>query len=256
MKRLQRESQTGHEFHIFWVPRRTLVSDKLLEEAGVLGDANIAELPLFFFPLEKDLLSLELDNAFRDLYLAKVPTSTFLLARALMGIQQRHGLFPRIIGKGDNAKRVAELLSRMRQEILAGEDASETDRVGLTPSNTIESVVIIDREVDLVTPLLTQLTYEGILDEVFGIQNSQAEVDSTIVGGAAGQAAAAQGSSSQPAPAQPQTRTRKIQLDSSDKLYEQLRDMNFATVGDVLKKLARRPRATTEAGKRPRRLPS
>ena len=114
MRRLQRESQTGHEFHIFWVPRRTLVSDNILEEAGILGDANIAELPLYFFPLEHDVLSLELDDSFRDLYLSRDPTSTFLLARALMEIQQRHGLFPRIIGKGDNAKRVEELLSRMR----------------------------------------------------------------------------------------------------------------------------------------------
>ncbi len=158
---MQRESQTGHEFHIFWVPRRTVVSDKLLEEAGVLGDVNIAELPLFFFPLERDVLSLELDDSFEDLYLSKDPTPLFLLAKALMGIQQTQGLFPRMIGKGDNAKRVAELLARMRQELLAGEDANETSRSGLTPSNTTESLIIIDREVDSVTPLLTQLTYEG-----------------------------------------------------------------------------------------------
>ena len=105
----------------------------------MLGDTSIAELPLYFFPLEKDLLSLELEDSFQDLYLGKDPTSTFLLARALMGIQQKHGLFPRIIGKGDNAKRVTELLTRMRQETLAGEDANETDKVGLTPSTTTEA---------------------------------------------------------------------------------------------------------------------
>ncbi|KAK6227234.1 Sec1 family protein [Colletotrichum tabaci] len=229
IRRLQRESQTGHEFHIFWVPRRTLVSDKLLEEAGVLGDVNISELPLYFFPLEKDVLSLELDESFRDLYLSRDVTPSFLLAKALMEIQQNHGLFPRIIGKGDNAKRVAELLARMRQEILAGEDANETNRGGLTPSTLIESVIIIDREVDFVTPLLTQLTYEGLIDEVFGIQNNQAEVDTTVVG-----------APSQSSTASAQARKRKIQLDSSDKLYEQLRDTNFAIVGSLLNKVARR----------------
>ncbi|KAK7459085.1 Sec1 family protein [Colletotrichum acutatum] len=229
VRRLQRESQTGHEFHIFWVPRRTLVSDKLLEEAGVLGDVNISELPLYFFPLEKDLLSLELDESFRDLYLSKDVTPSFLLAKALMEIQQNHGLFPRIIGKGDNAKRVAELLARMRQEMLAGEDANETNRGGLTPSTLTESVIIIDREVDFVTPLLTQLTYEGLIDEVFGIQNNQAEVDTTVVG-----------APSQSSATSAQARKRKIQLDSSDKLYEQLRDTNFAIVGSLLNKVARR----------------
>ncbi|KAH9994160.1 vacuolar protein sorting 33A-like protein [Xylariaceae sp. FL0662B] len=236
IKRLQRESQTGHEFHIFWVPRRTLVSDKLLEEAGVLGDVNIAELPLYFFPLERDILSLELENSFRDLFLFKDTTPAFLMAKALMGIQTKHGLFPRVIGKGDNAKRVAELLTRMRQEIVAGDDASETNSSALTPSNTIESVIIIDREVDFVTPLLTQLTYEGLIDEVWGIQNNQTDVDSTIVG-----APPQPPSSSTSSPAtSTASRKRKIQLDSSDKLYDGLRDTNFAIVGTLLNKVARR----------------
>lgn len=247
IRRLQRESQTGHDFHIFWVPRRTLVTDTILEEAGVLGDVSISELPLYFFPLENDVLSLELEDTFQDLYLTKDPTASFLLAKALMGIQQRHGLFPRIIGKGDNAKRVAELLGRFRQELLAGEDVSEANKIGLIPSTTTESVIIIDREVDLVTPLLTQLTYEGLIDELYGIQNSQTDVDSTIVGAAAAPTSAggtqsastsASGAASSGVPSG--TRKRKIQLDSSDKLYEELRDANFAIVGSLLNKVARR----------------
>ncbi|KAK4185529.1 Sec1-like protein [Podospora australis] len=243
--RLQREAQSPHEFHIFWVPRRTLLSDKVLEEAGVLGDTNVAELPLYFFPLDKDVLSLELDDSFRDLYLAKDPTPVYLTARALMGIQQKHGLFPRIIGKGDNAKRVSDLLLRMRQELLAGEDVGEMDKVGLSPSNTIESVIIIDREVDFVTPLLTQLTYEGLIDEVFGIQNNQTEVDTTIVGappqpGKDSASAAAPASSGQ-------TRKRKIQLDGSDKIFEQLRDTNLVVVGGLLNKIARRLQSDYES---------
>ncbi|KAG4426625.1 hypothetical protein IFR04_000056 [Cadophora malorum] len=236
IKRMQRESQTGHEFSIFWVPRRTLVSEKILEEAGVLGDTSIAEFPLYFLPLEKDLLSLELDDSFADLYLKKDPTPTYLLARALMLIQQKHGLFPRITGKGDNAKKLADLLARMRQELVAGEDTNESNRLGLTPSTTIESLVVIDREVDYATPLLTQLTYEGLIDEVVGIQNNQADVDSSIVGAAPQPAPG----SSNAAGRAVQAKKRKIALDSSDKLYEQLRDTNFAIVGSLLNKVARR----------------
>ena len=51
-----------HEFFIFWVPRRTLVSNSILEEAGIIGDVNISEFPLYFMPLEEDVLSLELDS--------------------------------------------------------------------------------------------------------------------------------------------------------------------------------------------------
>ena len=188
---------------------------------------TISELPIYFFPLERDLLSLELDDAFRDLYLGKDVTPTFLLAKALMGIQETHGLFPRLIGKGDNAKRVATLLDRMRQELLVGGDASESARTGLTPSTSVESVIIIDREVDYVTPLLTQLTYEGLVDELFGIEHNQAKVDTTVVG-----------ASAQSASTNSQSRKRPIQLDSSDKLYDQLRDTNFAIVPNLLHKVA------------------
>lgn len=41
----------------------------MLEEAGIIGDVSIAEFPFHFLPLEQDILSLELDDAFADLYL-------------------------------------------------------------------------------------------------------------------------------------------------------------------------------------------
>jgi hypothetical protein len=56
---------------VIWVPRRTLVSDQMLEEAGVMGDVSVYDYPLYFVPLADDLLSLELDGAFGDLYLVR-----------------------------------------------------------------------------------------------------------------------------------------------------------------------------------------
>lgn len=69
IKRLQKNGSVEHEISIFWVPRRTLVSNKILEDEGVLGDANIFELPLLFLPLEEDVLSLEWEDAFPEIYL-------------------------------------------------------------------------------------------------------------------------------------------------------------------------------------------
>lgn len=72
ISQIRQESKTDHEFSVFWVPRRTLVSDRILEENGVLGEVTIGECPLFLIPLESDLLSLELEDAFSDLYLVGV----------------------------------------------------------------------------------------------------------------------------------------------------------------------------------------
>ncbi|KAL9604803.1 MAG: hypothetical protein Q9219_000251 [cf. Caloplaca sp. 3 TL-2023] len=165
----------------------------------------------------------------------KDPTSIFLAARALMPFQYKYGLFPRIIGKGDNAKRLMELLLRMRSEAATEENAAAS-RLGMMPSATIESLIIIDREVDMATPLLTQLTYEGLIDEMFGIKHNQAEIDASIISQVPGQQTKTQSG----APQQQQSLKRKIQLDSSDKLYLQLRDANFAIVGPLLNKVARR----------------
>ena len=150
-----------------------------------------------------------------------------------MLLQQKHGLFPRIRGKGDNTHRLMELLLRMRSEVAA-EEPSNASRLGMMPSSSIESLIIIDREVDFATILLTQLTYEGLIDELFGIKDNQAEIDTSIVGPAPGQQGKAP-----TVPAQ-QGLSRKIQLDSSDKLYDQLRGTNFAIIGDLLNKVARR----------------
>ncbi|KAL8794314.1 MAG: hypothetical protein Q9195_003140 [Heterodermia aff. obscurata] len=228
IKRLQKDSSIEHDFSVVWVPRRTLVCNQILEEAGVLGDSSVEEFPLHFIPLEQDVMSLALDDSFSDLYLRKDPTAIFLAAQALMPFQRKYGLFPRIIGKGDNARRLMDLLFRMRSEASAEESTSNSPSAfGMIPSASVESLIIIDREVDLATPLLTQLTYEGLVDEIFGIEHNQADINTSIIAG------------TQPNSTQ-QSLKRKVQLDSSDKLYDQLRDTNFATGSRLLNKFAKR----------------
>jgi hypothetical protein len=52
-------------------PRRTLVCEKIFEDEGILGEITIREFPLYFIPLEHDLLSLELESSFEELYLVR-----------------------------------------------------------------------------------------------------------------------------------------------------------------------------------------
>jgi hypothetical protein len=166
-----------------------------------------------------------------------------------MALQSRSGVFPRIIGKGDNARRMTELMLKMRSEAQTGEGGASGSIRSLdqTPSPHIESLIVIDREIDFATVLLTQLTYEGLLDEVFSIQNNTADIDVSIVGTGGAQPSTQSSSSRDPPPQAQQGRTRKIQLDSSDRLFEQLRDTNFAIVGPLLNKIARRLESDYEA---------
>ena len=71
-------------FTILLVPRVTELCRKVLEDEGVAGDVTVSEVSwgcsleineltrqfkLEFVPLEEDLLSLEMDDVARDLYL-------------------------------------------------------------------------------------------------------------------------------------------------------------------------------------------
>lgn len=169
----------------------------------------------------------------------KDPTAIYLSAKALMLQQQKYGLFPRIIGKGDNGKRLADLLVRMRTEVAASETSAGggPSFLGLTPSSHMDSLIIIDREVDFPTVLLTQLTYEGLIDEVFNISANQTEVDSSVVGGAAPQQGQTGSAST--------SMKRKVMIDAKDTLYADLSDANFAIVGNLLNQAARRLQSST-----------
>jgi hypothetical protein len=76
IKKLQRNGSVEHEISIIWIPRRTLVSNKILEDEGILGDVSVSELPLYFLALEDDVLSLELEKCLSDLYLVRQRFST------------------------------------------------------------------------------------------------------------------------------------------------------------------------------------
>lgn len=43
-------------------------------------------------------------------------------------------------------------------------------------------MIRLDREVDLVSPLVTPLTYEGLMDEILGIVSNTVRVDPSSLG--------------------------------------------------------------------------
>lgn len=58
-------------------------------------------------------------------------------------------------------RQVWELVARLQRE----KNTAKT--IKTNQSSTIDQMLLIDRSVDLATPLATQLTYEGLIDEIF-----------------------------------------------------------------------------------------
>lgn len=42
----------------------------------------------------------------------------------------------------------------------------------------------MDREVDLISPLITPLTYEGLIDDTVGIEKGRVRLDASVLGSA------------------------------------------------------------------------
>ncbi|KAI8809867.1 vacuolar protein sorting-associated protein 33A [Cladochytrium replicatum] len=227
----QGPNPTKIEYSVFFVPRRTMVCERVLEEEGVYGEVTLGEFHLDLVPLDEDVVSMELDNSFRELYLDGDTSSVYYVAKAIMKLQTVFGVIPRIIGKGTCAKLLVDLVLRMRRELSISADESTNSRI-FPASSEIDSLIIIDRTVDLVTPMCTQLTYEGLIDEKYGVRSTFVELDPSLIGAPV----PAGSSSASPASNKP----KKVPLNSGDKLYTQLRDLNFAVVGGLLSQVARR----------------
>ncbi|KZT08568.1 Sec1-like protein [Laetiporus sulphureus 93-53] len=242
VKRLSRES-AKHTYTLLLVPRISTLVSRILEEEGVLGDITISSYNLQFIPVAEDVISLEHDNAFKELWVDGDETIIYNSMQALMTFQRQYGLFPRIVGKGDYASRLATLLTRHPPSSAS----YAPDNVVAAQAGRIDSLIIIDRSADMITPLLTQLTYEGLVDEMFGIRNSHVEVPISLLAAPATPGQPAASSSSEPPASTPATsaltrekRKKHHLTTATDPLFAELQDLNFSSVGRKLNQVARR----------------
>lgn len=109
---------------------------------------------------------MELGGAFKEFYLENDPTCLYQVAQAIQSLQRLYGKIPKVTGRGPAANKVWELMQRLNRE----EEDVKTDAV---QPPLIEHLLLLDRSVDLLSPLVTQLTYEGLIDEIFSINNSK-----------------------------------------------------------------------------------
>ncbi|XP_030893869.1 vacuolar protein sorting-associated protein 33A [Leptonychotes weddellii] len=95
----------ARDFHILFVPRRSLLCEQRLKDLGVLGSfIHREEYSLDLIPFDGDLLSMESEGAFKECYLESDQTSLYHAAKGLMTLQALYGTIPQIFGKGECAR--------------------------------------------------------------------------------------------------------------------------------------------------------
>ncbi|KAM7265316.1 hypothetical protein ACFE04_002999 [Oxalis oulophora] len=223
------------EYCVYFVPRRTVACEKVLEEEKVHHLITIGEYPLYMVPLDEDVLSFELDLAGKEYEVDGDTTSLWHISKAIHKLELSFGVIPHIRAKGKASVRVADILGRLQTE----EPVNSTDMS--TPE--INTLILLDREisspdvsayllqVDMVTPMCSQLTYEGLVDEFLHIVNGAVEVDGSVMG--------VQQQEAKKCALWVRTCVKVLRnLIDADKLFKETRDLNFEVVVQVLRQKA------------------
>ncbi|CAF1376201.1 unnamed protein product [Adineta steineri] len=219
-----KSKENSKQYGIIFVPRRSRVCEEKLKEQGVRGDIIIDELNLDFLPIDTDLLSMESNDCFRDLYLNNDTTPLFSLAHGLITLQKLYGIIPNVFVKGDKAKQCYDNMLRMQREVPDNEKKVPTQ---------IENLILIDRTVDLITPMMIPATYEALLDEVFGIQFNRIEVPTATFSADFREAQKIDIATKEKI---------AIRLLTTDQLYSDTRYLHMIPVGKILQEGARAQR--------------
>lgn len=231
------------QYHVYFVPHRTVVCEQMLEDEGALEHCEIGEFPMGLVQFDSDLLSLEMESVFRQCYVDGDTSSLNIVARALHRLQSTLGVIPNVKSKGAASRKVLQKLLHLRREEAAQVQNLSSAIPGIRPE--IHTLVVIDREVDLVSPLVTPLTYEGLVDDLIGIENGKIKVDASILGedsattdasGAAGAAPPHNKKSQQLSGGGGVDSNAKVAvpLNNSDFIFAEIRDLSIERLGAFL----------------------
>ncbi|XP_051919895.1 vacuolar protein sorting-associated protein 33B [Hippocampus zosterae] len=194
-------------YKIIFTPQKFYACETVLEEQGVFGDVTMDEWAFYLLPLDDDIISLELPEFFRDNYLAGDLRWVRTAGSALHLLHSIYGPFSKVYGIGRCSKMVYE---SWREQAEEGDYKARNAEIG--------NVFLIDRDVDFVTPLCSQVVYEGLVDDVFRIKCGCVEFGPDV-------------SSSD--------KSIKVMLNSQDKVFNEIRNEHFSNVFSFLSQKAR-----------------
>ena len=197
------------EYVIIFVPRRLASCEYILEREGVHGFIRFLEWNLHLIPLDEHILSLERSCSLFTLYIDGDLSMLHSVAESILLLERQHGTIPLVHGKGHLASMVWSLYSRLKELRQGGVVHQEG-------GSQITELILFDRSCDYVTPLCSQLTYEGILDDTFGINSGFVRIGEDIMG-----------------------KNVKVLLNARDPVYKIIRSMHFSSVSGVLKRIAK-----------------
>ncbi|XP_062927093.1 vacuolar protein sorting-associated protein 33B isoform X1 [Mobula hypostoma] len=198
------------KYKIIFTPQKFYMCETVLEEEGIFGDVTCDEWSFHLLPLDDDIISMELPEYFRDYFLEGDHRWMYTVAKALHTLHSLFGPFSKTYGIGRCAKMTYQLWKEIVEEV---EDERKPEPA------SIGRVFFIDRDVDYVSPMCSQVVYEGLVDDVFRIKCGSVDFGSDVTSS---------------------DKSVKLLLNSQDKVFREIRNEHFSNVFGFLSQKARR----------------
>ncbi|KAJ0001827.1 hypothetical protein NQD34_001623 [Periophthalmus magnuspinnatus] len=186
-------------YKIIFTPQKFFACEAILEEHGAFGDVSCDQWDFHLLPVDDDIISLELPEFFTDTFLAGDQRWVRTVGSALHLLHSLFGPFSKMVYES------------FRIQLQTEETRTRGDA-------QIGNVFIIDRDVDLVTPLCSQVVYEGLVDDIFRIKCGCVEFSPDVTSS---------------------EKSVKVMLNSQDKVFNEIRNEHFSNVFGFLSQKAR-----------------
>lgn len=224
------EKPAKDQFHIILVPKLLYVFEDILEQQGLSGD--IVKLYAFqWLPIHLDegIISLEIPQMYQTLYVNQDLSYLQVYAKSLWQLAFVTGKPKLYVALGQHSNSVLKHLDIL-YENTAQVDKYDTD---------IGAVILLDRNIDYISALLTPVTYAALLNEVYGVtcgvcehkEAQEAKYDNLF---------------------NPIKKKQPIQLvldSTSDSVYKDIKNRYFTVVTDILRTLTKNLKIEGESSK-------
>ena len=199
------EARKAVEYHIIFFPKINLECQNYISESYNCVYFLKHNLNMDLYPLDHEILSLELNDSLHELYITNNYNSLFLLNRAIIKYETVFGKIKYKYYLGSLGKKLKELLEDEEKNTNLDEDQSTL------------ACVFFDRSIDMITPLLTNNIYEALLDDNFNINLNEINVPIKMLD-----------SNSK------NNSIQRIDLSKNDKFYSKIKDYGFNQIRSYL----------------------
>ena len=192
------ETRKQIEYHVIFFPKINLECENFLKDSINYACFIKHNLNMDIYPLDHEILSLELNQSFHELYAINNYNSIFLLNRAIIKYETVFGKIKYKYYLGSLGKKLKDLLEE------------EEKNANLDEEQSTLACVLLDRSIDMITPLITNNIYEALLDDNFNINLNEINVPAKMLD-----------SNSK------NNSIQTINLSKNDKFYTKIKDYGF-----------------------------